>query len=469
MVDDDLSQLIAAKSEDLAIEYKNWMDPADKPTKAKLAKHLAALHNHGGGSLIFGVDDSTKEPLGPCPFPDQVKVYGEDAISAIVKRYLEPHFQCRVVWTEHDGERYPVIIVPPHGAMPAIVIADGPNDAKGNPIGVKHGQLFIRVPGPASEPIRSFKDWTELLDRCLQHHTDKLASLARQAIGIPRYVGPDVKALLKEATDKTIADYLAQIANVLPTDGERREHRLGKVHTAYAAVGYALVDFDGAPVPLVDLRARNETVARSSRLFTTYPHFLPLTTPDLAPQIRPDTIAGRETNYLEGARLENARTLAGEVDVWRLYDLGVACCVSSFREDYVGAAITSPVPFDGWMMLLKLHRTLVHARFTAQGLDAVANVVVRLDWRGIAGRTLSLSTEGGTISVYRPAGDSFVHTVTIPWALLRDNYPAALTTLARPLFAVFNLADDFYRLVLDPNEIAKGFAELSAKLVPPGA
>lgn len=60
----DLSELIAGKSEDLSVEYKAWMDTSQPEVGAKLARHIAALSNHGGGYLIFGVDDTTREPQG---------------------------------------------------------------------------------------------------------------------------------------------------------------------------------------------------------------------------------------------------------------------------------------------------------------------------------------------------------------------------------------------------------------------
>ena len=110
MADSDLAALIAAKSEALEVEYKAWMDTSVAETRANLARHLAALSNHGGGYLIFGVDDKTKVPEGATTL--DLKLFGEDAMSTIVKRYLDPRFQCRVEWAEYGGISYPVVIVP---------------------------------------------------------------------------------------------------------------------------------------------------------------------------------------------------------------------------------------------------------------------------------------------------------------------------------------------------------------------
>ncbi|UFW88435.1 ATP-binding protein [Bradyrhizobium barranii] len=61
----DLIDLLAAANEDLGIEFKAWMDTRSHDARAKLARHIAALANHGGGYLIFGVDDKTRKRAGP--------------------------------------------------------------------------------------------------------------------------------------------------------------------------------------------------------------------------------------------------------------------------------------------------------------------------------------------------------------------------------------------------------------------
>jgi len=64
MAESELSELVASRSEDLSIEYKAWLDTSDPTARAKLARHIAALCNHGGGYLVFGIDDGTRAPMG---------------------------------------------------------------------------------------------------------------------------------------------------------------------------------------------------------------------------------------------------------------------------------------------------------------------------------------------------------------------------------------------------------------------
>ena len=166
MANSDLAALVTAKSEALEVEYKSWNDTSVAETSAKLARHLAALSNHGGGYLIFGVDDKTKEPEGATALDP--KLFGEDAISAIVKRYLDPRFQCRIEWTEFGGVSYPVVIVPGHGSRPVIAIADGPQIRKANPSAFVQGRsisaLRDRRALPSVDRMIGLLCWSDVCD-----------------------------------------------------------------------------------------------------------------------------------------------------------------------------------------------------------------------------------------------------------------------------------------------------------------
>jgi predicted HTH transcriptional regulator len=69
--------------EDLGVEYKAWMDLSPKEARAELAKDLAAIANHGGGFIIFGVGDKSRKPEGLSPF--DLNNFRDDAIAGIVK------------------------------------------------------------------------------------------------------------------------------------------------------------------------------------------------------------------------------------------------------------------------------------------------------------------------------------------------------------------------------------------------
>jgi hypothetical protein len=168
----DLSDLIEIPREDLEIELKEWLDLDQNVVRANLARHIAALANHGGGYLIFGFqDDLSRDQRRPSSLDN----YSRDTFVGIIKRYLTPTFQCDVLTvTDKNGEGFPVIRVPSHGRVPIAAKADGPQDEKGRVQGIQSSVYYIRKPGPESAPITSGEEWSALIRRCVLNDRDSL-------------------------------------------------------------------------------------------------------------------------------------------------------------------------------------------------------------------------------------------------------------------------------------------------------
>jgi hypothetical protein len=169
-----IASLIDHRTEEPEVEYKAWMDLSTPENKAKLAKHLCALSNYGGGWIVFGVsnDGSHTEP-----HPGDLTPYSQDIVNGIVNRYLHPAFHCNVhfVTSLKTSKQYPVVQVPPHGAQPICAKSDGPLVDKRR-IGVSQGIHYIRVPGPNSVPIDNPELWRTVLHRCVLIERENLLS-----------------------------------------------------------------------------------------------------------------------------------------------------------------------------------------------------------------------------------------------------------------------------------------------------
>lgn len=162
---ESLERLIDDPYETLDVEYKRWMDLRDAGNRRRIARHICALANHGGGYLVFGIDDD----MTPSPEPPaDLAAYSHDAINAIGRRHLvpQPHCDVRIVLD------HPVIVVPSHGETPVSIRASG-NDDSGK--GVRDGIVYIRAPGPCSISIHEFPElWRPLIVRC---HAAMVAAL----------------------------------------------------------------------------------------------------------------------------------------------------------------------------------------------------------------------------------------------------------------------------------------------------
>ena len=175
----DIQDLVDSAAEALHVELKEWINFAEPVVRAKAARHIAALANHGGGYFIIGIrDDGTLDPRQP----DDFSRYTHDEITGIVDRYLTPTFQCDAfVVSPTDSHRQCIVIrVPSHGSVPICAKADGPHDDRGRPQGIRKSEYYIRVPGPKSVPIESPEQWRVLIHRCvLSERSSLLSSIAK--------------------------------------------------------------------------------------------------------------------------------------------------------------------------------------------------------------------------------------------------------------------------------------------------
>jgi Putative DNA-binding domain len=437
MAESDLSELVSGKTEALDVEYKAWMDTTEPATRAKLAKHIAALANHGGGYLIFGVEDKSREPMGETMLDRSL--FSQDTLSGIVKKYLDPRLQIRVEEAEHMGVRYPVVIVPSHGARPVVAVADGPR-VDGKSVGVRQGGVYVRSAGPESIAIRNPDDWNALLDRCLAHRADLTANIMRHALAKPGRPSLASVQRLTSICTATADDFAAQARTLAINVPLGDIDRVNLAVTAHCALGYALVDANGESIELENLRALAGRAAVGMRQYAYsrdgWALFLPLTASERSPQLRTEGNLAEERTYLEGMRLPNTMVLGGTLDYWRIYDLGFAVTAQSYREDYIGEKLGVPPYLTVAQTLLRLHSLLAHARIVGEETPGVEQVILRLDWRGLAGRPLLWAPSEDAVA-RAMAGDRLVKNIVVPWFDLRDRYFDSLRRVALPFFDAF--------------------------------
>jgi hypothetical protein len=432
----DLSDLVAGRSEDLGVEYKAWMDTSEPEARAKLARHIAALANHGGGYLIFGVDDTTREPMGETTLDR--RLFGQDAVAGIVRRYLDPRVPIRVEAAEHAGVSYPVVIVPGLGARPIVAIADGPQDANGRRVGIRLGEIYIRAAGPESAPIRSPDDWNALIERCLTHRADLLGNILRQTIARPGRPSAQANELLRAATETTANDFSEQTQQLAAMVGANDQARVRRAGDAFSTLGYAFIGDDGETLEFVDLRGLNDrvNVAMHQYAYNGWAAFLPLTVPERAPQIRTVPLLGQDRAYLEGMRLPATGIVSASFDYWRIYEAGVSVTAQSYWEDAVQARDGGDPYLTVLQVIWRLHSLLAHARLAGQETPGVQQVLIRTDWRGIGGRRL-LWDQHQFVAPGVTAGDRFVRTMALHWGDLRGSYFECLRRVALPFLDVF--------------------------------
>ena len=172
----DLLPLIREPREDLAVEYKAWLDLSQEKGKATLAKACIALANHGGGFLVLGFEEKG-DSLKSIPRPDHYSEITQDAINSVIRRYADPAFHCQLHVIPHPatGVDHPVIAVPNDLSVPVV-------SKRACQVTIQQHRCYIRKPGPRSEEPQTAEEWRTLLRRCVQANREDMLSAIRAIV-----------------------------------------------------------------------------------------------------------------------------------------------------------------------------------------------------------------------------------------------------------------------------------------------
>ena len=380
----DLSDLVENPREDLGVECKAWIDLADNLQRAKIARHLAALANHGGGYLLFGFnDDLTPDP----DRPNNVRIYSRDVFSGIVRRYLTPRFQCPVLHVAAgNGNEFPIVIVPGHGSVPIATKADGPKGKSGGPQGIRAGVHYIRKPGPESAPIIGAEEWAPLMRRCVLN--DREGLLRDFSILMHQREQPildDGKRLAEwhqngerwflellpddigTRWSTSLADNRYQLSYLISTE-EKEMLETGELARILEEIN-------------VDVR---------STVWTGWSMFYPFTRPDIAPNVYPENLDGTGGDVMECNLLVDGNFDTSLPDYWRLAPDGRVTLVRAYREDRMRSARSLQHKSGKWLspetVVRETTELVTHARLLARYFVAPTRISFRCTWLGLRGR-----------------------------------------------------------------------------------
>ena len=426
----ELILLVEDPNETLSVEYKSWLRLDDRKHQADLARHIAAIANFGGGSIVFGFDDD----LQPSPpDPDAIAKLTRDTVSAIVKRYLDPAIQCDVVIvTSSRGSRHPIIRVPAHGAVPIIATKNGP-DPDGSVQGISGATIYIRKPGPESAPVVVGTDLTELIRRCTLH--DRASIIAAISSALPgAAVAETAIPAIDLWHDAAEADFLKRINRLVPPVdlGEMRWQFSFALQTADAE----RLSFDALGKAMWEVNHEvHDTIE------TGWSMFYPFTNDEIRPVWVNDPASGDDEDFLQVSLVEHV-TINNSSDFWRLSTLGMTTLVRDYWEDQPAARSTVPDTVS-ILDVEYLRRNLIefvrYARGMAERFNQVSAVTFRCEWHGLAGR---IPVAARRQSVVGRAAQVSSRTSRGSWPIgeLINNAPTVVAQLAGPIARTFEVS-----------------------------
>jgi len=439
--DAELRELLDFPNETLSAEYKSSLDLSQERNRAAMAKHLAALSNHGGGHLVFGFNDDMSVTI-PNPYSDPP--INRDTIAGVVKKYLEPPFQCDVRLVRSSaGNDHPIIVVPPHGSTPVCAKAGGPEE-RGRPVGITKGTYYIRKPGPSSEAITAPAEWQALFGRCMLHSRAGVISAVSAALGrhpdeppqidpiVPWHAAAEAAFLAKLGdTDRGIdlRKYRIQFSYVFNLDKSMRIQS-GRLERMLCEVNAELRQFIQSGWSMFHIFGRD----------------------GLSPYWNSDPASGEgDEDFLECSLMEQDLDFGG-ADFWRVAPTGKATLIREFWEDHPRLCQHHQIQQGSVISPDLLGRTIAefvhHARGFAERFDTAAEVSFRCEWLGLAGRQ-PFDLEGFHFRYGRRATvDHRVSTGT--WAVgdLTSGLEGVVAKLAEPIARSFGLEDQLSATVI---------------------
>ncbi|MBZ9884824.1 ATP-binding protein [Mesorhizobium sp. CA10] len=393
-----LTSLIDHRREEPDIEYKAWLDLSSPEARAKIAKHLCALSNFGGGWLVFGIanDGSYSEP-----HPENLQGYHQDTINGIVDKYLAPAFHCQVYngTSSVTGKLYPIVRVPPHGVTPICAKANGPIVGK-TISGVAQGVHYIRVPGPKSVPVESPSLWRELIHRCVVNERESLLG------SIGRLFDRPAQLVEANALDQLIMDAESLWIDSVPESGWPADPKTTRTIFAFRLLGPERQRPEPLALKALQTALRQASNVADAAIQQGWSFFLESGGAGQRPKV---TLVNEVEGY-EALMVADGDSFSMTPTLWRAMIDGTGFEIrlqdedSSWLIDAVNARRSRVwLAGDRLAPILQLRRAwqfLAFVRAFASNFPDAVSVQLSVDYKGLAGRSLDDPMPGRLMGFY---------------------------------------------------------------------
>ena len=424
----DLQPLVSEPREDLAVEYKTWLDTTEERSKATLAKACIALANHGGGFLVLGFDEQT-DSLCSIPRPAQLPEITQDTINSIIRRYADPEFHCQLYSVTHltTNVSHPIVAVPSDITVPVM----SRRACEGT---IQLHCCCIRKPGPRAEAPQTAEDWRTLLTRCLRANREDMLSAIRSIVlgrADTEPITPDSEQNI-EIFRTTSFERWRSVTNKLSLDSPER--------FPYGYYEVSIHPIGSTPTESLGELQKRLALARRIEL-TGWPPFLEMGREEWKPYPKND--------YIEawiGRRIDERFPREPNVsDYWRASQSGQLYTIRGYTEDSIKDRknvepgtildVTLPVWRTGEIIFFA-------ARLIAE-FEGVESVLINCRFTGLSGRIItSLNWHHRSVQTRACHTDEIEKYAHVTPQQLEENVVEIIHQLLEPLYEAF----DFYKL-----------------------
>ena len=403
---DELQPFLVEPREDLAAEYKNWLDLTTNEHKAVLAKAIIAMANHGGGYIIIGFVDKG-HLLEPITRPIDVPEVSQDAVNAAIKRFAAPAFHAEV-YNVPDPQRdaiHPVIVVPGNMTEPVMSKRDCTRVIAKN-------RCYIRKQGPKSEEPHTGDEWRDLLRRCVLAGREDMLEAIRSIVS-----GRVDQAVLPHNAQAELHSFLEQARGRWEDlCADRPENAPERFPQGYYEMAFSLVEAEAAP-SLGELQNRLETSHRLK--LTGWPMFLFLGPREWAPYPHEAFIEAwvgapseRSINFEDPAHS----------DFWRVSLEGKLYTIRGYTEDSIADKLEPGTAIDITLPIWRVAEGLLFAARFSEAFQNVEAIAVECRFTGLNNRALtSINRDRAILNDRYSHTPEIVLTGQVTLTQIRDN------------------------------------------------
>jgi hypothetical protein len=427
---EELQPLLGEPREDLAAEYKTWLDLTINDHKAVLAKAAIALANHGGGFIIVGFDDQ-RDQLVSVARPVNMPPISQDAVNAAIHRFATSEFHCELYNVPHPGTQavHPVIVIPGNMTEPVMSKRDCANV-------INQNRCYVRKPGPRSEEPMTAEEWRALLRRCVLAGREDMLDAIRSIVSGRVEVSP----LLPNAREDLHVFSEGARARWGELVGELAEDTPARFPLGHYEMAFSLVGAQPA-TNLVELQRRLEH-ARRIRL-TGWSIFLSMTPPGWTPYPHDDFVEA-----WVGRPIERERSLndPAHADFWRASREGKLYTIRGYKEDSFAERVRPGACLDVTLPIWRVGEGILFTARLAEVFEDVEAIAIECRFTGLDSRFLT-SLSGNRVMSNDHASHTPEVTVTAQATLdqVRDNLTEVMHRLLTPLYERF----DFFPLSIE--------------------
>jgi hypothetical protein len=430
----ELQPLLGEPREDLAVEYKTWIDLTTNDHKAVVAKAAIALANHGGGYIVIGFEDQGHR-LASVVRPATVPETSQDAVNAAIQRFATPAFHCELYSVPHpSGDAvHPVIVVPGNLTEPVM----SKRDCNGV---ISQTRCYIRKPGPRSEEPQTAEEWRALLRRCVLAGREDMLEAIRSIVSgrvEPPAQRPNERDEVHAFCEAARARW-SELSSELP-NGSPGRFPLGHYELGFVLIG------ETPAASLAELQRRLEA-ARRIRL-TGWPVFLELGTQEWAPYPHDEFVEAWVGRLVAGERTFED---AAHSDFWRASRDGKLYTIRGYTEDGLPELAAPGTAIDVTLPIWRVGEGILFAARLAETFGEVEAIAVECRFTGLNNRRLTSLNRDRILRddrVSRTAEVTLTGRATADQ--LRDNLTEFMHQLLTPLYERFNFFELSANLVDD--------------------